>query len=176
MYLETERLLLKSVGADQIPALVQLWSNPAVTRFMGGPRNRTDLEKIFAEDLSADTVEVYDLWPVVEKASGQVIGHCGLLDKEIEGTLEIELTYVFAPLTWGQGYATEIAQALKEYAATVLKLSRLVALVDPENEASGRVAEKIGMRLERKVVRPGGAVKYLYGIMLEPGNVSSLSP
>ena len=166
MQLETERLHLRALEPGDVSSLVQLWSDPGVTRFMGGPRDRADLEKNFAEELQADTVEVYDLWPVVEKASGQVIGHCGLLDKEIEGTLEIELTYVFAPATWGKGYATEIAQALKEYAATTLKLSHLVALVDPENEASGRVAEKIGMQLEREVVRPGGLVKYLYGMDL----------
>ena len=94
------------------------------------------------------------------------MGHCGLLDKEIEDAPEIEINYFFIPETWGQGYATEIALALKQYAERELGLSRLVALIAPENVGSAKVAEKIGMMLEQEIVRPGGAVKHLYTMRL----------
>jgi len=58
MYLETERLLLRSQQNSDIPALVNLWTNPTMTSYVGGPRNRTDLEEIFAEEVDD---EVYDL-------------------------------------------------------------------------------------------------------------------
>lgn len=82
---------------------------------------------------------------MVEKATGAVIGHCGLLEKEIEGRSEIELVYVLAPGVWGRGYATEAGRAIKAYALASLGCDRLVALIHPDNPASERVAEKLGL-------------------------------
>ena len=58
--------------------------------------------------------------------------------------------------------AIEIGQALKHYAFERMGIARLIALIEPENEASERVALKIGMRFDREVVRPGGALRKLY--------------
>ena len=164
MHLETKRLLLRAIQAEDIHPLVQLWTDPEVTRYMGGPREQAYLEKVFAEDLNNPTPDIYDLWPVIEKASSQVVGHCGLLDKEIEGQPEIELTYVMAKSAWGKGYATEMALALKQYAQEQMGLDRIVALIDPDNAASERVALKVGLRFEREVTRPGGKVMKLYAV------------
>ncbi len=162
MNLETSRLLLRSLRTDDAPALAALWTDPDVTRFMGGPREYQKLIAIFDQDAQVAPPPRFDLCPVIEKASGALIGHCGLLDKEIAGALEIELVYVFAKPVWGNGYATEIARAIRDYAFTVLELERIVALIEPDNRASQRVAEKIGMTHEQDVVRPNGAVRRLY--------------
>ncbi|MBI5650565.1 MAG: GNAT family N-acetyltransferase [Chloroflexi bacterium] len=162
MLLETARLILRSLRADDAPALATLWTDPDVTRFMGGPREYAKLIAIFDQDARVDPPPQFDLFPVIEKASGAIIGHCGLLDKEIAGATEIELVYVFAKSAWGKGYATEIAIALRDYAFDVIELDRIVALIEPENRASQRVAEKIGMTREKDVVRPGGTVRRLY--------------
>ncbi|MBA7556411.1 hypothetical protein ES705_49119 [subsurface metagenome] len=87
-----------------------------------------------------------------------------MLDKEVEGKTEIELTYIFASPAWGKGYATEIAQSLKQYAFKKLGIERLIALIKPENAASERVAVKIGMIMEKKVIRPGKVVRKMYVI------------
>jgi len=168
MPIETERLLLRPMQAEDIPALVALWMDPDATRFMGGPRERAFLEQTFAEDLANPTPPVYDLWPVIERASGQVVGNCGLLDKDVDGVTEIELVYVLAPAYWGQGYATEIGQALVDHAASTLALPRLIALIDPGNAASAAVARHTGMRHERDVIRPGGKVVQVYALTLTP--------
>jgi ribosomal-protein-alanine N-acetyltransferase len=97
----------------------------------------------------------------------RVIGHCGLLDKEVEGHAEIELVYVLAADSWGRGYATEIAIALRDYAFRELGLRRLISLIEPENIASMRVAEKAGMAFEKEIVRPGGAIRRIYSIAKE---------
>lgn len=110
------------------------------------------------------TPDTYDLWPVIEKASSQLVGHCGLLDKEIDGKSEIELVYVIAKSAWGKGYATEMALALKQYAQEQMGLDRIVALIEPDNSASEGVALKVGLRFEREVVRPGGKVMKLYAV------------
>ena len=163
MYIETPRLLLRDMRADDIAALVALWSDAEVTRYLGGPRKPTSLRATFEETL-AHGPEPYDLYPVVEKDSGAVIGHCGLLDKEIEGVVEIELVYVLARAYWGRGYATEIARAIVADTFARRGLKRLVALIEPGNAASERVALEAGMALEKEVVRPGGRVMRLYAM------------
>ncbi len=164
MHLETERLQLRLMQATDIPALVQIWTDPAATRYMGGVREEAPLIENLEQDVRDQPTATYEMWPVIEKASKQLIGHCGLLDKEIEGQIQIELVYIFIPSAWGKGYATEIALALKAYAQTALGLRRLVALIKPENVASMRVAVKVGMALEKEIIRPGGAVMHLYGV------------
>lgn len=153
--------------AEDIPALVALWMDPDVTRYLGGPREQAFLEKTFSDDLARETSPVYDLWPVVERASGRVIGHCGLLDKEVEGQAEVDLAYIFAPSAWGQGYATEIARALIGYAAGTLRLPRLIALIEPDNIGSQRVARKLGMTHDRDIVRPGNRTVSVYRLPLD---------
>jgi len=160
--LETPRLRLRRTRHPDIPSLIALWTDPEVTRHMGGPREESLLTRVFTEAAEDPFAERYDLWPVEEKITGEVIGDCGLLQKEIEGVNEIELVYVIARSRWGRGYATEMAEALKQYAVETLGHKRLVALVDPENTASERVAKKIGMQLEKEVVRPGGDIRRLF--------------
>jgi RimJ/RimL family protein N-acetyltransferase len=162
--LETERLILRFQRASDVPALVDLWSDPQVTRHLGGPRDRAWLRSELEEVAQDPYAERYDLWPVVEKETGRVVGHCGLLDKEVEGKAEIELIYILAASAWGKGYATEMGQALKRYAFEDMGIDRLIALIEPENGPSERVALKVGMRLEKEVVRPGGAVRKVYAV------------
>ncbi len=162
--LETERLTLRYQQPSDVEPLVDLWADPEVTRYMGGPRDREWLESALEETACDPYAERYDLWPLIEKETGQVVGDCGLLDKEVEGRTEIELIYVLASSAWGRGYATEIGQALKAYAFEEMGLGRLIALIEPENTASARVAEKVGLRLEKEVVRPGGEVRKVYAV------------
>ena len=164
MQLETDRLRLRSLESRDVAALIDLWTDPVVTRFMGGPRKAEELESIFEEGATQAGEDRFDLWPVEERETGEVIGHCGLLDKEVEGIGEIELIYVFTRSVWGRGYATEIGLALRVHAFEEMGLPRLISLIEPGNVASERVAQKVGMHLEREVVRPSGAVRRIYAI------------
>lgn len=161
MLIETARLLLRNLVPEDIPDLVQMWTDVEVTRFLGGPRQAGWLEANFAEEARAADPPLYDQWPVIEKASGKLVGYCGLIDKEIEGRAEIELVYAFLPSAWGKGYASEIARALREHGVQRLRLPRLVALIEPENQASVHVAEAAGFHFERSVRRPAGLM-HLY--------------
>ena len=163
MELTTSRLHLRPMGADDLPALMGIWTDPAVTRFVGGPREAEALHAGLSEDLLPNAPPL-NLWPVVENASGAVVGHCGILDKEVDGCAEYELIYIFAQEAWGRGYATEIGVALRDHAFQVLGLARLVSLIEPENAASRRVAEKVGMRHEKDIVRPSGRTMCLYAL------------
>ena len=165
--LETPRLLIRPMLAHDLPALVALWTDAEVTRYMGGPRERFALSAALAEDLEPGT-SPYSLWPVEERSTGALVGHCGILDKDVEGRLEFELVYVLARDFWGRGYATEAALALKAHAFGTLGLTRLVALIDPGNAASAAVARRAGMAWETDVVRPGGRVVGLYAVSAAP--------
>jgi len=168
--LETERLRLKWLEASDIPILIDLWTDPDVTEYLGGPRDRDKLVAIFKEELKGPFAERFDLWPLVDKHTGTVIGDCGLLEKEVEGTREIEVIYVLGKSAWGKGFATEIGGALVRYAYEEMGIGRLIALIEPENQDSERVAVKMGMGFEKEVVRPGGAVRKVYAINMDDGN------
>ncbi len=162
--IETPRLLIRPLKAEDAPVLAALWADPRVTRFMGGPRIASEIQAGLEEDARLENPPALDLWPVVEAASGAVIGHCGLIEKQIDGQDEVELVYVFAASVWGKGYASEAAAALREAAFHRFGLRRLVSLIEPENAASARVAVKTGLRKDRPVLRPGGRWMDLYAM------------
>jgi RimJ/RimL family protein N-acetyltransferase len=164
--LQTERLLLRYQYHSDIPFLVALWTDPTATAFLGGPRDRPWLQSALEETGRNPTTERFDLWPLIEKSSGNPVGHCGLLEKEVDASPEIELNYILTPAVWGRGYATEIARAIARHALQRLHLPRLIALIHPDNAPSKRVAINIGMRLDKEIIRPGGAPRLLY--VLEP--------
>ena len=86
-----------------------------------------------------------------ERESGAFLGRCGLTNWEIEGQDELEVGYGLVYAAWGQGYATEAARAVRDYALGQLGKRRLIALVVYENERSASVARKLGMSHERDV-------------------------
>ena len=156
---ETDRLIVRALELGDVEALAGLWCDPAATAYMGGPRAFDEVCRTLRADLALAEQPTLDLWPTIEKASGHLVGHCGLLDKEVAGRQEVELVYVIAPAAWGQGFATEAGRAIRDHALTVLQRRRLVALIHPDNAASERVAGKLGFRFEREVQRARGALR-----------------
>jgi RimJ/RimL family protein N-acetyltransferase len=166
---ETDRLIVRAPEPGDVEALAALWCDPAVTAYLGGPRQFDAVCRTLRDDLALPEQPAFDLWPTIEKASGRMVGHCGLLDKEIAGRSEIELVYVIAPAAWGRGLATEAGRAIRDHAVTALGRQRLIALIHPENAASERVAAKLGFRCEGDVQRPHGAMR-LYAFATDREN------
>jgi RimJ/RimL family protein N-acetyltransferase len=158
---ETERLLVRRIEPDDVEALAALWCDPQATAYMGGPRRFEEVCQTLRADLALPE-PTFDLWPTIETASGRVVGHCGLLQKEVAGRAEVELVYVLAPWAWGRGFATEAGRAITDHAVSALGQRRLIALIDPDNAASERVAGKLGFRCEGEVPRPHGVLR-VYG-------------
>jgi len=86
----------------------------------------------------------------VDRASGQLIGRCGLLPWSIAGEPEVELAFLIDKTRWREGLATEASRAIVEYARTRLRLQRLICLIMPGNVASEGVARKVGMVFDRE--------------------------
>jgi len=162
--LETDRLVLRGLLPEDVEPEVALWSNPDVMRYMGGPRDSQRVRVILDEELAEPPVGPLGQWPVVDKATGEFVGDCGLIAKEIEGRDEVELVYVLTTSEWGKGYATEIGAALLRFAFEALHLVRVVSLIDVDNLASKRVSGKLGMHREAVVMRPDGIERELWTI------------
>ena len=90
------------------------------------------------------------LWATIHKETGMFIGRCGLLPWTIDSQNEVEVAFSLSKNYWGQGFATEAACDIVRYGFENLKLSRLICLIDQENQASIKVATKIGMTFEKK--------------------------
>ena len=148
---ETPRLILRQVTLDDIPTIEAMYTDPAGMEFKGGPRTLESIREMVEGTIRFYEEYGYGRWGVILKAGEQLIGWCGLLRQEVEDALEIEVSYHLDRAYWGRGYATEAAQAAKDYGLNTLGLKRLVSLIDPGNVASKNVALKNGMRFERDV-------------------------
>lgn len=163
MHVETPRLLIRALRPDDVEPLAALWSDADVARYMGGAREPSAVAGQIRAALDTPP-RALDLWPVIARGTDAVVGHCGLLEKEVDGVRETELVYVFARAAWGHGYASEAAAALRDHAFGALGLPRLIALIDPENAPSARVARKTGLFRERLTTRPGGRVMEVWSM------------
>ena len=167
MKLETDRLIIRPIQETDSASLADLWTDPDVTYYMGGPRNYKETLNSFVEDAQIKPPLKIDLWPVIEKATGQIIGHCGIIDKDVEGESEYEIVYVLAKSAWCKGFATEAATSITDYAFRQLGLKRIIALIDPNNPNSERVAIKTGLIYEKDTIRPNGKTMRIFVLNVE---------
>jgi len=151
--LETKRLTLRQFVPEDAAENYRIYSDAATMRFMGRGPGSVEAER---EQIRKHIANYYDtygfgLWAVVLKETGRLIGRCGLLHQQIEGGIEIEVSYLLDRHYWGKGLATEAAREVVRAGFERFKLVRIVALIMPENTASISVAKKIGMEYEREV-------------------------
>jgi len=151
--LETPRLLLRHLVMDDLDALFALYSDPEIRRyFPDGVKNYEDTREELEWFLNGHPEHPrLGLWATVHKETGKFIGRCGLLPWEIDSRLEIEVAYLLDKKFWHQGLATEAATGILAYAFDTLNLSRIICLMHPDNMASQRVAQRVGMIFEGSV-------------------------
>lgn len=150
--LETDRLILRRLTIDDLDALFALYRDPEIRKYfpegtLTYAETREELEWFLNGHPHHPQL---GLWATILKETGQFIGRCGLLPWTIDGRQEVEVAYLLDKAVWGQGLATEAAQAILDYAFKQLGYSRIIVLVDRENAASIRVASKIGMTFEKE--------------------------
>ena len=142
--LATDRLLLRAFEPRDESAYLAMMADPEVTRFLGDgrPLNEADAWRQLALILGHWTLRGFGLWAVEERATGELVGRVGCL--EPAGWPGFEIGWVLARPFWGKGYATEAARAALQFARDVLERDRIISLIRPGNDASIRVAEKLG--------------------------------
>ncbi len=150
---ETERLILRRFTPEDAADNYRIYTDPENMRFMGRQPDSVEFERYHIQRHIANYYDRHDfgLWAVVLKESNKLIGRCGLIYQPVEDTQEVEVSYLIDRHYWGRGLATEAAREVVRLGFEKYKLPRIVALINPENIASVRVAEKIGMKYERGV-------------------------
>ena len=151
--LETERLILRRLDPDtDAEFILQLVSEPPFIHYIGdkGVRTLVDARRYITDgpQRSYET-NGYGLYKVELKNEGAAIGMCGLVKRD---TLpDADIGFAFLENYWNQGYAYESAVAVMEYAREALGIKRVLAITTPDNIASGKLLNKIGLRFDRLI-------------------------
>lgn len=144
--LDTRRLLLRPMGGRHLSQILEIWTYPDVRRHLWDDKvigeERAGLE--IARSKEMFRAEGFGQWAVRRRDKRRVIGSCGLL--HIPGCEQIELVYCTDPRLWNQGYATEAARAVVDFAFLEAGIPLLFGRCALDNSASRRVLEKVGMR------------------------------
>jgi [ribosomal protein S5]-alanine N-acetyltransferase len=149
--LETPRLTLRPFEQDDVDALASILGDAETMIHFPKPLDRAAVEGWIERHRRGHDTHGHGYWAAVSKETGQLIGDCGLARIEVEGEPVVDLGYHFHRRFWGQGLAAEAAHASLTYGFGRLGLSRVIALVRPVNVRSRRLAERMGMRIEREV-------------------------
>jgi RimJ/RimL family protein N-acetyltransferase len=120
-------------------------------QYYPAPLDREGVAAWIAQNRARYQRDGYSLWAMLLKNTGDLIGDCGCILQDVEGTNHIEVGYHVRRDLWGKGYATEAAKACMEHAFKILGASRVISMIRPENSQSRRVAEKNGMTCEKVV-------------------------
>jgi RimJ/RimL family protein N-acetyltransferase len=154
--LETERLILRLMAQSDFDDLYLIFTDPKVMAAFDHPLFTCEqMQHWLQRNLDHQNEYGYGLFSVLLKETGELIGDCGLEEMDVNGVRMAELGYDFRSEFWNQGYASEAARAVRDYAFNVLQLPRLVSLIRVGNVASQRVAEKVGMTLVEEFTRYG---------------------
>jgi RimJ/RimL family protein N-acetyltransferase len=160
--LETERLLLRQFREDDLDAYAEMVGDPEVMRHLGsGPMNRAEAWRNMAMVLGHWRLRGFGMWAVEEKATGKMVGRVGCWRPE--GWPGLEVGWALRRETWGNGYATEAARASLDAAFERIGERHVISMIHGDNQASIRVAKRLGMRLEGRAELFGIPVS-VYGV------------
>ncbi len=148
--LDTDRLVVRHWRITDAVDAFTIYGDPEVTHYLPDDVRDTTVEDTIAWLEGKVTTQAekapLGVWAVEARATGRVIGHALLQYAPINGEERVELGYAFARVAWGHGYATELAHALLRFGFDTLNLPEINSVILPDNTASRRVLEKIGMR------------------------------
>ena len=150
----TSRLRFREMTDDDLDEMAAVLGAPDPVRPERRQRTRADAQQWIAWNKRNYAEHGHGLW-VVETHDGEFVGDCGLTIQDVEGEPLVEVGYHVHLALRGHGLATEAATAVHE-AARDNGIAHLVAIIRPENLPSQRVAQKIGLTLERRVFKNGG--------------------
>jgi [ribosomal protein S5]-alanine N-acetyltransferase len=142
--LNLRRLTLRPVSAEDAGFLIAHWSDPVIRRFLfdGTPAVPDHIRADITDSVRGFATVGYGLWLIRLQADCPPIGAVGLRPL---GNLGLEVFYSLIPASWGNGYATEAAGGVIDYALRTLGVAEVFAEVDAGNAASAAVIERLGM-------------------------------
>jgi ribosomal-protein-alanine N-acetyltransferase len=154
--LETERLILRQMRAEDAEFIFELVNEAAFIRNIGdkGVRTLDDARNYILNGPVASYAKFgFGLYMVALRETGEAIGICGLLKRDSLG--DVDIGFAFLERFRKKGFAYEAAAAVMGYGRNALGLKRIVAITSADNDGSMRVLEKIGLRFEKTIRMPG---------------------
>lgn len=146
--IETERLVLRTWNDGEAEQALRIYGDAEVMRFIRAEiMNVEQIERMLRRFNEEYERESFGLWAAFEKATGAIVGECGL--HRIPETGEVEIGWLFERAAWGKGFASEAAHAILEYGFTTVKLRRIICLIDRENACSVAVANRLSFWYDR---------------------------
>ncbi len=142
--LETPRLILRPVRAEDFDAWAEFMADPEAARFLGGALTRPAAWRGFIMVAGAWAMQGFAMFSVIEKATGRWIGRLG--PWQPEGWPGTEIGWGLCRAAWGKGYATEGAAATIDWAFDHLGWTEVIHCIAPDNEPSKAVARRLGSR------------------------------
>lgn len=155
--LETGRLILRGWRSEDVGPFVQFFADEQLSQFVGGPLAPGRAWQMMATQIGHWSIRGFGMWAVEEKNGVEFAGYCGLW--EPGDWPETEIGWIFLRQHHGKGFATEAASRVRAYAYDELKRNTLVSYIHPENEASKRVAKRLGAVFERTIELRGTVVE-----------------
>jgi ribosomal-protein-alanine N-acetyltransferase len=145
--LTTPRLVLRAFTAQDVEVMHRLLNEEGVLRHFppAEPPPRDRVERMIRRLLQHWAERGYGLWAVESRATGELMGRCGL--QHLPQTGEVEVDFILGKAFWGQGFATEAGRASLRYGFEELALEHVIGIAHVDNKASQRVLEKLGMTL-----------------------------
>lgn len=151
--LETKRLFIRETTVEDVDAFYSIYKNPEITAYMEPLFENPDEERAYQEMYIKNVYGLYGygVWTVIEKKSGKIIGRAGVAPRA--GCEEPELGFVIGKEWQGQGYAYEACEAVLSYVKKEFEINRVIAVVHKENEASKGLCNKLGFKLDPRVLQ-----------------------
>ena len=158
MILETERLYLRKLNKDDFSNLCSILQDAQVMYAYEHAFTDSEAHDWLDRQIARYRQDGFGLWAVILKETGQMIGQCGITWQDALGIRVPEIGYLFERAFWHHGYATEAAQACRDYAFRILGMDRVYSIIRDTNFASQNVAKRNGMSV------CGSLVKHYYGM------------
>lgn len=158
MVLETERLMLRQMTQDDLPALCRILQDEEVMYAYEHAFSDAEAAEWLNRQMQRYKDDGIGLWAVILKENGDLVGQCGLTMQDIPDGRVVEVGYLFRKDCWHKGYATEAAIGCKNYAFDTLGVSEVYSIIRDNNTASQNVARRNGMEV------CGQFTKHYYGV------------
>lgn len=167
MKIETKRLILRELIKDDLEDLHEILSDTESMKHYPEPFTREKSMRWIEWNLENYATYGFGLWGVILKDKNLFLGDCGITMQRINGDMEPEIGYHINRDYTGKGYATEAAQACRNYAFDVLKFQKIYSYMKYTNIASQKVAVKNGMKLIAELSDEINKITKVYAITLE---------
>ncbi len=147
MYLlETPRLGLRALNQEDTTTLYRILGDPETMQYYPAPFSAEQVDNWITRNIESYRQHGFGLWAIILKATGELIGQCGISWQQINGEMVPEIGYHIHKAYWKKGYATEAAQACLHYGFQNFAFDRLFIHTYVKNMPSRRIAEKLGMK------------------------------